>query len=189
VAECRRLFTRARELGHPLRLHADQFNSLGGTEMAIELGALSVDHLEASPPETLARLARSETFGVMLPASGFSSDDGYGDGRRFWDLGGKLVLASNCNPGSAPTSSMPLVVALAVRKLGLSSAEAITACTANAAALLSLDDRGVLEIGKRADLVVLRHRDERALAFELGGNPVDAVFVGGQRVEGCSGGG
>ncbi len=182
VDDCRRLFTRARELGHPLRLHADQFNSIGGVQLAIELGALSVDHLEASSPQLLQRLATSPTYGVMLPASGFSTDDRYANGRLFCDSGGNLVIASNCNPGSSPTSSMPFVVALAVRKLGLSVHEAIRACTERAAALLSLTDRGVLEVGKRADVIVLRHRDERALAYEVGGNPVDAVFVGGRRV-------
>lgn len=182
LQQCRELLTRAQELGHPLRLHADQFNSLGGVQLAIELGAISVDHLEASPAALLERLAQSSCCGVMLPASAFHLDDRYADGRAFLDAGGKLVIASNYNPGSSPTSSMPLVVALAVRKLGLRVLEAITACTQQAAQLLSLPDRGQLAVGKRADLIVLRHTDERALAYELGGNPVEHVFAGGQRV-------
>lgn len=182
VTECRRLLVRARELGHPLRLHADQFNSLGGVQLAVELGARSVDHLEATSPQLLRQLAASSTRAVMLPASGFSLDDRYGDARTLLAAGGRLVVASNFNPGSSPTSSMPLVLALAVRKLRLSVSEAVAACTREAALLLGLDDRGVLAGGKRADLILLRHRDERALAYELGGNPVDAVFVGGQRL-------
>lgn len=184
VDECRRLLTAARDLGHPLRLHADQFHALGGLELALELGARSVDHLEASAPDALARLAASQTFGVMLPASGFHVDGRFGDGRSFLDAGGKLVLASNCNPGTAPTSSLPFVAALAVRKLGISPAEALRAITATGAELLGLSDRGRVAVGQRADLVLLRHRDERLLAYELGGNPVDLVICAGRVVAG-----
>jgi imidazolonepropionase len=169
-------------LGHPFRLHADQFNSLGAVELGLELGALSLDHLEATPDALLARLAQSDCFGVMLPASGFQLDGRYASARRFLDAGGKLVLASNCNPGTAPTSSMPLVIALAVRQLHVTVHEAIKATTSTAASLLGLHDRGLLQPGKRADLLLLRHRDERLLGFELGGNPVDAVICGGKLV-------
>jgi imidazolonepropionase len=182
VEDCRKLLAAARKLGHPLRLHADQFHSLGAVELALELGALSVDHLEATPPAVLQRVAQAGMFGVMLPASGFHVDDRYGDARTFLDAGGKLVLATNCNPGSSPTSSMPFVIALAVRKLRLSAAEAIVATTSRAADLLGLSDRGRVEVGKRADLVLLRHRDERLLGYELGGNPVTTVICGGELV-------
>ena len=184
VEECRRLLEAARALGHPLRLHTDQFHALGGLELALELGALSVDHLEATSAEGLRRLADSQTFAVMLPASSFHVDDRYANGRALLDRGGKLVLASNCNPGSAPTSSLPFVMALAVRKLGLTSAEALRAVTTTAAEMLGFHDRGSVAVGQRADLVLLRHRDERLLAYELGGNPVDAVICGGRLVWG-----
>jgi imidazolonepropionase len=172
LQDCRRLMAAARKLGHPLRLHADQFHSLGAVELGLELGLRSLDHLEATPPEALQRLAREGVFGVMLPASGFHVDGRYANGRAFLDAGGKLVLASNCNPGTAPTSSMPFVIALAVRKLGLSALEAITATTSRAAELLGLPDRGRVAVGLRADLLLLCHRDERQLGYELGGNPV-----------------
>ncbi|MBZ0171102.1 MAG: hypothetical protein K8E66_01855, partial [Phycisphaerales bacterium] len=110
--ECVRLFEATAGLGHPIRVHADQFNSLGMIPEAIRLGALSVDHLEATTPADLERLAASETFGVMLPCSGFHTDGRYADGRRFIDAGGKLVIATNVNPGSAPCSSMPMAIAL-----------------------------------------------------------------------------
>jgi imidazolonepropionase len=181
-SDCRRLLGRARELGHPLRLHTDQFNALGGLDLALELGAVSVDHLEATPVGSLAKVADSDTFAVMLPVTGFHTDQRFAAGRAFLDLGGKLVLASNYNPGSAPSSSMPLVMALAVRKLGLSAAEAIRAATQTAAALLGLPDRGVIRPGARADLLLLRHRDERLLGYELGGNPVERVWVAGREV-------
>ncbi len=182
VDECRRLFVRAKQLGHSLRLHTDQFNALGGLEMALSLDALSVDHLEATAREGLERAARSGAYCVALPASGFFVDDRYADARTLLEHGAKLVLASNCNPGSAPTSSMPFVVALAARKLGLSPSEAIVAVTKRPAELLGLSDRGEIAPGKRADLVLLRHSDERALAYELGGNPVDSVICGGELV-------
>lgn len=180
VADCRRLFERAVELGHPLRLHADQFTSLGGVELALELGAVSVDHLEASSPALLERIAKSSCFGVMLPVSGFHTDDRYADGRRFVDLGGRLVLASNDNPGSSPSCSLPFAIALAVRKLGLSTLEAIEATTSRAADLLGLGDGGRIQPGARADLILLRHEDERMLGYELGGNPVERVLVAGR---------
>jgi imidazolonepropionase len=180
LMDCRRLLERARALGHPLRLHADQFHSLGGLEMALELGAASVDHLEATGPESLARLARSPAFGVVLPACGFHLDDRYANARAFLDAGGRLVLATNYNPGSAPAFSMPFILALGVRKLGLRVQEVITASTATPARLLGFSDRGHIAPGLRADLLLLRHHDERLLAYEVGSNPVESVICGGK---------
>ncbi|MBY0262703.1 MAG: amidohydrolase family protein, partial [Phycisphaerales bacterium] len=183
LADTTRLLKAAADRGHPVRVHADQFNALGMLEAAIDLGARSVDHLEASTPEGLVALARSDTFGVMLPACGFHLDGRYAKGRAFLDAGGKLALATNLNPGSAPCFSMPMVIALAVRHLGLSVAEAIGATTANAASLLGLTDRGHLAPGARADVIMLAHEDERALGAEIGGNPVELVIVNGQIIE------
>lgn len=173
------LFERARALGHPVRVHADQFNSLGMLPEAVRLGARSVDHLEASTPAELRVVAESETFGVILPATGFHTDGRYARAREFVDAGGALALATNCNPGSAPTYSVPFAIALAVRFCGLTPAEAIAACTVNAAALLGFADRGTIAPGQRADLLVLHTRDERTLAYEFGHNPVDLVICGG----------
>lgn len=187
LEQCAALFEEAARLGHPFRVHADQFHPLGMTEWAAEHGARSVDHLEASTPSGLRRLARSETFAVMLPGCGLHMDDRYADGRAFVEAGDspdRIVIATNLNPGSAPVVSMPLVIALAVRKLGLGVAEALRACTVNAARLLGLEDRGVVAPGARADLLVLRHADERLLAWELGGDPVDVVVCGGALVRG-----
>jgi imidazolonepropionase len=182
VADCRRLFERALELGHPVRLHTDQFSARGGLELAIELGARSVDHLEASSPAGLRALGQSSTYAVLLPVSGFHSDDRYADARSLLAAGGKLVLASNYNPGSSPCFSLPFVIALALRKLHLRAADAIRGCTSRAAELLGLCDRGSLVPGARADLILLRHRDERMLGYELGGNPVEHVIVAGREV-------
>lgn len=177
-----RLFESAAALGHPLRVHADQFNELGMLDAAIGLGAVSVDHLEATSPDALVRLAESETMGVMLPCSGFHVDGRYADGRRFVDAGGAVAIATNCNPGSAPCWSAPMAVALAVRHLGLTAPEAISACTVNAATLLGLHDAGTIEPGRRADLVLLRHRDERELGHAFGGRHADLVVCAGRVV-------
>jgi len=184
VEDCRRLFETARSLGHPFRVHADQFNSLGMTPIAVEMGARSVDHLEASTEADLKALAESDTYGVMLPATGFHLDGRYADGRLFMDMGGALVIASNYNPGSAPCSSMPFVISLAVRELGLTIEEAITACTCNPASLLGVaDELGRIRRGAPASVVMLRHTDERGLAYEFGGDPVDLVIRQGQIVK------
>lgn len=178
VEACVRLFEKARK-HHPIRVHADQFNSLGMIPEAIRLHARSVDHLEASTKADLIALAQSPTFGVILPCTGFHTDQRFAKAGFFVDQGGALALATNCNPGTAPTHSMPLAIALAVRFCGLLPAEAIVAATYNPAQLLGYTDRGTIEVGKRADLLLLRHKDERQLAYELGGNPVDTVICGG----------
>ncbi|MDP2136325.1 MAG: imidazolonepropionase [Candidatus Didemnitutus sp.] len=180
VEACVRLFEKARK-HHSLRVHADQFNSLGMIAEAIRLHARSVDHLEASTKADLVALAASETFGVILPATGFHTDQRFAKAGFFADQGGALALATNCNPGSSPTHSMPFAIALAVRFCGLLPAEAIVAATFNPAVLLGLNDRGSIEVGKRADLLLLHHKDERQLAYELGGNPVAVVICNGQR--------
>lgn len=184
---CIRLFEAARVRGHPFRVHADQFNPLGMTEWAAAHGAVSVDHLEASTAEGLERLARSVSYAVMLPACGLHLDDRYADGRAFVEAAGsadRLVIATNYNPGSAPTFSMPLIMALAVRKLGLTVDEGLSACTVNAARLLGLVDRGTIDSGMRADMLLTDLRDERMLAYEIGGDPVEVVVCGGRVVRG-----
>lgn len=182
VEDAARLLEAARARGHPVRVHADQFNSLGMVREAVRLGAASVDHLEASSAEDLQLLARSRTFGVILPVCGLHTDGRYARGREFLDAGGALAIATNSNPGSAPTVSMALALSLACRFCGVLPEEAIAACTVNAAGVLGLEDRGTVEPGRRADLLLLRHTDERALAYELGGNPVDQVICGGKVV-------
>jgi imidazolonepropionase len=178
---CVKLFEKAAK-HHPLRVHADQFTSLGMIPEAIRLHARSVDHLEASTKADLVALAASPAFGVILPCTGFHTDGRFARAGFFVDQGGAVALASNCNPVSAPGHSMPFAIALAVRRCGLTPQEAIAASTFNAAAVLGLTDRGSVEVGKRADLILLRHADERMLAYEVGGNPVDLVICGGMRV-------
>lgn len=179
------LFARARDLHLPIRVHADQFNSLGMVPAAIKLGARSIDHLEATTRADLDALAESDTFGVMLPNCGFHLKGTYARGNHFTQhgKGGKLCIATNFNPGSAPCPSMPMTIAIAVRHLGLSPQEALTASTANPAALLGLGgDRGRVAVGQRADLLLLRESDERSVAFGFGDSPVHTVIAGGRIV-------
>jgi imidazolonepropionase len=201
VEESLRLFRAALALGHPVRVHADQFTSMGMVEAAVELGAHSVDHLEASSPETLAALgmgtrqgagARPEgggdspsrgPAGVLLPVSGFHLDDRYADGRALVDAGGAVVVATNWNPGSAPSPSIPFAAALAVRKNGLAPGEALTAVTHNAAVLLGFPDRGRIEEGARGDLVLLDAWDERELTHTVGARIIHATVCGGHVVQ------
>ena len=185
VEACVRLFERARKHGLPVRVHTDQFSSLGMIPEALRLHATSVDHLEAASNADLAALATSHTIGVILPVSGFETNRRFARARRLVDAGGAVALATNWNPGTAPSHSMPFAIALAVRCCRLTPAEAITAATVNAANVLGLSDRGTIATGQRADLILLRHKDERLLAYELGGNPVDLVISGGKRVTGA----
>jgi imidazolonepropionase len=182
VEACVRLFDRATKHGLTIRVHADQSHSTGMIPEALRLHARSVDHLENATKADLLALAASDTFGVITPATSFHTDSRYARGGAFVDSGGLIALATDYNPSTAPTHSMPFAIALAVRCCGLTAAEAITACTINAAALLGFTDRGTIEPGQRADLILLRHRDERLLAFELGGNPVELIVSGGKKV-------
>lgn len=179
---CVRLLERARKHGLPIRVSADQHASTGMIPEALALHARSVDHLEHASKADLQALAASDTFAVMLPASSFHTGNRYARAGAFADAGGLLALASDFGhgPGAAPSPSMPFVIALAVRYCGLSVAEAIVASTLNAAAVLGFADRGVIAPGLRADLVLLRHADERQLAHEFGENPVERVICGGR---------
>ncbi len=181
VEACVKFFEKAAK-HHPVRVHTDQFTSLGMIPEAIRLGARSVDHLEAATKADLTALANSRTMGVILPCTSFHVDGRYARAGSLASQGGAVALATNCNPGSSPSHSMPLAIALAVRFCGLTPAEAIAAATVNAAAVLHLGDRGTITPGQRADLLLLHHKDERALAYELGGNPVETVISNGQRI-------
>lgn len=182
VEACVRLLERAKKHGLSIRVSADQFTSMGMVPEALRLHATSIDHLNATTLSDATALAASHTFGVLLPAASFHIGTRYARTRKLLELGGLLALATGFDPGRAPTHSMPFAIALAVRHCGLTPAEAIAACTVNAASLLGLNDRGTIEAGQRADLILLRHRDERLLAFELGDNPVDTVICAGKKM-------
>jgi len=180
VEDTTQLFERALELDCPIRAHLDQFNPLGMLTRAVDMGAKSVDHLEASTDEELKHLASSDTVGVLLPASGFCLNDAYARGRDIIDLGCAVAIATNYNPGSAPSPSMPFSIALACRRLGLTPAEAIVASTFNAACVLGLQRViGSIEVGKHANLQLLDCYDERELAWHVAtGTPLLVAIQG-----------
>ena len=182
VAETRTIFAAARRAGLPFKLHADQFQTLGGTELACELGALSVDHLEASGPAQIAALAASNTVATLLPGVTLHLGLPAAPGRRLIDAGAAVAVGTDLNPGSSPVFSTQFALALAVRLNGLTPAEALSACTVNAACALGLPDRGALAPGQRADFLVLDSPDWRDLAYTLGGSPVSSVYRGGLNV-------
>ncbi len=182
LAECLKLFDAAQRSNHPCRVHADQFTSLGMVEAALERDFLSVDHLEASGPELLQRVASSNTHAVVLPCSGFHVDRRYADARTLVDHGANLCIATNLNPGSAPCPSIPMAIALACRFNGsppITPEEAILATTRTPAHMLGFQDRGTLAPGSKADAILLTHTSERELVHTFGANPVARVWVGG----------
>ncbi|WP_309571961.1 imidazolonepropionase [Deinococcus sp.] len=182
VEESRAILQAAKAHGLSAKLHADQFHAIGGTELACELGALSVDHLEASGPVQVAALAASSTVATILPGVTLHLGLPAAPGRDLIDSGAAVAVGTDLNPGSSPMFSAQLALALAVRLNRLTPAEALTACTVNAAAALGLDDRGALMPGQRADFLALHRPDWRDLPYTLGANPVRDVWVGGQLV-------
>jgi imidazolonepropionase len=180
AGQARRYLEAAREHGLELRLHGDQFTEAGAIPLAIELGARSVDHLEATGPDGVRLLAGSDVVGVLLPASALFLDRPMPRARALVDAGAAIALATDFNPGSAFCESLPLVCSLACTQLGLSPAQALTACTVNAAHVLGRADRkGRLARGFDADIVLLDAPDWRYLAYHLGGDVVSEVIVAG----------
>jgi len=155
VAEARRIFEAAAGHGLAARVHADQLGRVGAAALAAEIGAVSADHLDYATDADLAAMRDAGTVAVLLPAVSFSMRLPYPDGRRIWDSGVAVALATDCNPGTAYVESMPFVVALAALHTGLTPEEALWAATAGAARSLGLEDRGVLRPGTVGDLVVL----------------------------------
>ena len=183
VQQCRDIFTQAKKFNMPRRLHTDQFNSMGGVAMAIECGATIVDHLEAADEKSITALAQSKTIAVLLPCSVYALGGAYARGRSMIDQGAAVAVASNSNPGSAPTIDMRFAMHLAVRHCGLRTNEALTAATWNAACALGIETKvGSLHVGKRADAIVLEERDERALAHGFAGPPPRHVVLAGKLV-------
>jgi imidazolonepropionase len=181
AARARRYLEACRDAGLALRLHGDQFTESGAIPLAIELGARSVDHLEATGADGVKALAASEVTGVLLPASALFLDRPMPPARALVDGGAAVALATDFNPGSAFTESLPLVCSLACTQLHLSPAEALNACTVNAAHVLGRADRiGRLAPGFRADIALLDAPDWRYLGYHLGGRVVSRVVVGGE---------
>jgi imidazolonepropionase len=180
AAQARRYLEAARERGLALRLHGDQFAEIGAIDLAIDLGARSVDHLEATGAEGVAKLAGSDVVGVALPTAALTLGRPLPPARALVDAGGLLALATDFNPGSSPCDSLPAVMHLACTQCHLSPAEALSAVTVNAAHVLGIGERaGRLRVGQRADIALLDVPDWRYLAYRLGSEGVKHVIVEG----------
>jgi imidazolonepropionase len=180
VDQARRYLEACRGAGLALRLHGDQFTELGAVQLAIELGARSIDHLEATGNGGIEALAESSVAAVLLPASALFLDRSMPPARALVDAGAVVALATDFNPGSAFCESLPLVCSLACTQLHLSPNEALAACTVNAAHVLGRADRsGRMAPGYEADLLLLDAPDWRYLAYHLAGDLVHTVVVGG----------
>ena len=180
-AESRTILTAAKSHGLAVKLHADELDGSGGAELAVELGALSADHLAGVSDAGVRALAGSQTVAVLLPATlMFLGKRHQAPARRLIEAGAAVALATDFNPGTSPTLSLPFVMTLGVSQLGLRHAEAVTAVTVNAAAALGLaGERGQIAAGFVADLVVAAVNDWREVAYWVGANLVSAVWTAG----------
>jgi imidazolonepropionase len=183
VTEAEAILSSATEHGLAVKLHSDQFHSIGGVELGIRLNALSIDHLEASGPEQIAQLAASSTIATILPGVSLHLGTAAATGRKLIDAGAAVAIGTDLNPGSSPLFSASAAMALAVRLNGLTAQEALVAGTVNAACALGLANAGRVEAGCPADFLVLHSNDWRDLSYTLGANPVRDVWIGGRRIE------
>ena len=181
IAESRQVLQAAQRRGLRVKLHADELEGAGGAELAAELGALSADHLAAISDAGIRALAASQTVAVLLPATMiFLGKRTQAPARKLIDAGAAVALATDFNPGTSPTMSMPLVMALGVSQLGLRHAEVVTAVTINAAAALGLaGERGQIAAGYVADLALAPVEDWREVAYWIGREVVSAVWTAG----------
>ena len=187
VKKSRRILTAARELGLRLRIHADQLTSSGGEKLAAELEATTADHLEKTDEQGIAAMKSVGVQPVLLPGSVYvlGSTD-YPRAREMIEAGLAVVIATDFNPGSSPTASMPMILSLACTQMKMSPPEAITAATINAAYSLNRGDRiGSLERGKLANFSVFDCEDYRELAYWFGTPQTHSVYVKGKRVAGA----
>ena len=186
VDQSERILRTAKALWFGLKAHVDEFTNLGGSRLAIEIGACSIDHLDAISDEEIALLAASETIGIVTPTVNFNfGNSHFADARKLIDSGCAIALSTDYNPGSAPCPSQPMAMAIACRYQKLLPSEAMNAATINAAHAIGLGDRvGSIEVGKQADLLVLEVGDYRHCAAEFGGNLVRSVIKNGVLLNG-----
>ncbi|MDX1663828.1 MAG: amidohydrolase family protein, partial [Candidatus Promineifilaceae bacterium] len=182
LTQTRRILERAQKLGYRLKLHADEFVGLGGTALAVELGATSADHLVQTPAADIAALGRGETVAVGLPGTPFGlGHEAYTPAEEILAAGGALALATDLNPGTCWCESMQMVIALACRYMDLTQSQALAAATINAAHAVGRGEEvGSLETGKQADILILTVADYRQLGYRFGTNLVATVIKKGE---------
>ncbi len=183
IEQSRRLLTAAGKMGFKLKMHADEIVPLGGAELAAEVGAVSADHLLQISDEGITALAEKNVVATLLPGTAFSLREKYARAREMVSAGCAVALASDFNPGSCHTESIPLIVALATLYMGLSPEETITALTINGAAAVDRADTvGSLDVGKKGDVIILKDPSYHFLAYHIGVNAVERVVKNGRLV-------
>lgn len=182
LKQSEQILSKAKELGFPLKIHADEFDNLGGASLAVRLGAASADHLVKTSDADIAALGRSDTVAVSLPCTPFGlAECEYTPARKLLEADAILALATDCNPGTSWNESMQFVIALACRMMKLTPAQAIAATTINAAHAVRRADRiGSIEPGKQADMLILSVNDYRQLGYRYGTNLVKQVVKRGR---------
>ena len=182
LKQSEQILKKAKELGFPLKIHADEFDNLGGASLAVKLGAASADHLVKTSDADIAALGKSDTVAVSLPCTPFGlAEKEYTPARKLIEADAILALATDCNPGTTWNESMQFVIALACRAMKLTPAQAIAATTINSAhAIRRSDTIGSIEAGKQADLLILSVPDYRQLGYRYGTNLVKQVIKRGQ---------
>ena len=180
-SQARKILEQAKKQGLKLKLHAGEFNDIGGVELGAELGAVSIDHLDYISERGMQLMAEKKTIGVLLPGVPFHlMTNKYAPARKLIEAGVPIALATDFNPGSCPTLSMQMIIALACRQLKMTPAEAISAATINAAYALDRGDKiGSIEVGKRADLIILDIPNHKQLPYWFGTNLVARVIKNG----------
>ena len=180
LEQSRRLLSAAQDMGFATKMHADEIYPLGGAGLAADLGCLSADHLLKISDKDIDKMAKSQTVSTLLPLTAFSLMDDYAPARKMIDAGCAVALASDLNPGSCFSCSIPLMIALATIYMHLSVEEAVTALTINAATALGLQDEiGSIEEGKAGDVVILRYPSYKFLSYHFGMNIVETTVKGG----------
>jgi imidazolonepropionase len=180
VDQSRRLLTKAKEMGMQVKLHADEIVQLGGAELAAELGAVSADHLLQASDQGIADMAKAGVVATLLPCTAFSLREHYARGRYMIDQGCAVALASDLNPGSCFTESIPLVFALATLYMKMSVEEAVTALTINGAAAVGLADKiGSIDVGKQGDIIILEFPSYKYIPYHIAVSTVEKVVKKG----------
>lgn len=182
LEQSRQILLKAQSLGFPLKIHADEFDNLGGASLAVELGAASADHLVRTSDADIAALGKSDTVAVSLPCTPFGlAEKDYTPAHKLIESDAILALATDCNPGTSWNESMQFVIALACRAMKLTPAQAIAAATINAAhAIRRSDTIGSIEAGKQADMLIVAVPDYRHLGYRYGTNLVRQVIKRGR---------
>lgn len=186
IDQGRRLLSAAKQLGFGIKLHADEVHDLGGAGLAAELSALSADHLLAAGEKNIEAMAQAGVVATLLPATAYSLKKPYAPARKMIELGVPVALATDCNPGSSFTESIPFIIGLAVMKMNMTPAEALTAATLNSAYAIGMENKvGSLDVGKQADFLLLDGETPAILAYHAGVSPITEVYKKGNCVSGC----